>query len=73
MQPMTLTIEGMSCGHCVASVRQALAAVPGVTVQDVRVGSATLGVAAPDAPTTAAVLAAVEDAGYAATVAAASA
>jgi copper chaperone len=25
-----LKIEGMSCGHCVSAVREALAAVPGV-------------------------------------------
>jgi len=27
---ITLKIEGMSCGHCVGSVRKALTAVPGV-------------------------------------------
>jgi copper chaperone len=27
---ITLDIEGMSCGHCVAAVRKALSAVPGV-------------------------------------------
>jgi copper chaperone len=26
-----LKIEGMTCGHCVASVKEALAAVPGVS------------------------------------------
>jgi mercuric transport protein len=27
---VTLAIEGMTCGHCVAAVKKALAAVPGV-------------------------------------------
>jgi copper chaperone len=27
---INLLIEGMSCGHCVAAVRKALSAVPGV-------------------------------------------
>lgn len=26
-----LTVQGMTCGHCEAAVRKALAAVPGVT------------------------------------------
>ncbi len=66
MQPITLAIRGMSCGHCVASVREALGAVPGVDVRAVRVGSAEVVVPAPGA--TAAVLAAVRDAGYDAAV-----
>ncbi|MGH7713396.1 MAG: heavy-metal-associated domain-containing protein, partial [Gemmatimonadaceae bacterium] len=35
-----LEIDGMSCGHCVASVRTALATVPGVQVADVSIGQA---------------------------------
>ena len=42
MTELTLTISGMSCGHCVASVSKALAGVDGVAVQDVRIGSAKL-------------------------------
>ena len=38
----TLTIEGMSCGHCVMSVKKALTGVEGVTVENVAVGSATV-------------------------------
>jgi copper chaperone CopZ len=40
----TLSIDGMSCGHCVARVRKALEAVQGVTVADVQVGSARIDV-----------------------------
>ena len=36
----TLTITGMSCGHCVRSVRTALESVDGVEVEDVHVGGA---------------------------------
>lgn len=66
--PVSLTIEGMSCGHCVAAVKNALQAVPGITVQHVDIGAATIVVdeasALPDAA-----LAAVREAGYEAKVA----
>ena len=29
---LTLKIQGMTCGHCVMSVKQALSAVPGVLI-----------------------------------------
>ena len=32
---VTLAITGMTCGHCVAAVKKALAAVPGVEAVDV--------------------------------------
>jgi copper chaperone len=35
-----LRIEGMSCGHCVKTVEEALRGVPGVTKTEVRVGAA---------------------------------
>jgi copper chaperone len=35
-----LKIDGMSCQHCVKSVREALLAVPGVTRADVEIGHA---------------------------------
>ena len=37
-----LKIEGMSCGHCVAAVREAIAGVPEAGVGDVRIGSARI-------------------------------
>ena len=42
MKELKLTIEGMSCEHCVRAVKSRLTATPGVTVEDVAVGSATL-------------------------------
>jgi|YelNatPaOPRAMG01_1025707.scaffolds.fasta_scaffold04093_8 copper chaperone CopZ len=41
-QELTLGINGMSCAHCVRHVAQALQALEGVTVQEVRVGAATV-------------------------------
>ncbi len=35
-----LTIEGMTCGHCVRAVEQALTAVPGVRRAEVEINRA---------------------------------
>lgn len=35
-----LTIEGMSCSHCVSAVRAALESVPGASVLSVEIGRA---------------------------------
>lgn len=40
MEPLTLQIEGMGCGHCVARVEKTLAKLPGVAVRKVNLGSA---------------------------------
>jgi len=42
MERLTLTIEGMTCQHCVRAVRGRLEQTAGVTVEDVKIGSATL-------------------------------
>ena len=42
MKRLDLTIDGMSCGHCVASVKKELQKLPGVDVEEVRIGGATL-------------------------------
>jgi copper chaperone len=63
MNELVMKIDGMSCGHCVAAVRRALEEVAGVRVEAVAVGSARVAYdAAMVAP--AAVVAAVEEAGY---------
>jgi copper chaperone CopZ len=64
-QQLTLSIEGMSCGHCVQTVTKALAALPSVKVRSVAVGSAEIE-ATPDAANDA--LVALEGAGYQAKV-----
>lgn len=42
MERLNLTIEGMTCEHCVRAVKNRLAVTPGVTVEQVEVGSARL-------------------------------
>lgn len=42
MRDLTLNIDGMSCGHCLNAVNRALAEVPGVEVQSVKIGRADL-------------------------------
>jgi copper chaperone CopZ len=42
MRNLTLHIEGMSCGHCLSAVSRALAGLPGVEVDSVRIGRADL-------------------------------
>lgn len=37
-----IEIQGMGCDHCVSAVRQALAGVEGVEVEDVRIGKARI-------------------------------
>ncbi len=44
MSTLDLKIDGMTCGHCVAAVKRALEAVPGVTVSEVAIGSASVNV-----------------------------
>jgi copper chaperone len=40
MKSHELTIQGMSCGHCIMHVKQALDAVDGLEVEDVQIGNA---------------------------------
>ncbi len=42
MERVAIGISGMSCGHCVTAVQKALAAVPGVVVESVQIGTATV-------------------------------
>ena len=65
MERTTLTIDGMSCGHCVNAVRQALSGVEGATVESVVVGSATVAYD-PARTSPERLAAAVADEGYAA-------
>lgn len=63
MKKVSLTIEGMSCGHCVHAVRSALESVSGATVESVGIGTATVLVDESRAPV-GALIDAVQDAGY---------
>lgn len=66
MHPLTLSIEGMSCHHCLNAVNKALGGLGGVTIRAVRIGRAELdydeSAIGPEA-----VAAAVTNAGYRAT------
>lgn len=66
MKTLVLAIDGMSCGHCLNAVNQALSRLPGVTVPRVRIGRADLdydeNLISPEA-----IAAAIKAAGYPAT------
>lgn len=66
MEPMTLKIDGMSCGHCVARVEKALKNLEGVGVRKVVVGSADI-VYDPERTPFNRIREALDDAGYTAT------
>ncbi|HET7469668.1 MAG TPA: heavy-metal-associated domain-containing protein [Gemmatimonadales bacterium] len=68
MQHLTLHIDGMSCGHCMNAVNRALAELPGVEVESVRMGRAELRYDDQQV-NPARIEAAVADAGYRATAA----
>lgn len=59
-------VTGMTCGHCELSVREEVSRVPGVDEVQVSAQTGKLVVASPDPVDDAAVLAAVDEAGYSA-------
>ncbi|GAA4995815.1 heavy-metal-associated domain-containing protein [Yinghuangia aomiensis] len=65
MSTASFTVTGMTCGHCVASVKEEVSEVPGVRDVQVELASGLLTVSAEDAVDAAAVEAAVTEAGYA--------
>lgn len=42
MESITLSIQGMTCDHCVRAVSGALSSLPGVSVTEVGIGRARL-------------------------------
>lgn len=61
--PVTYTVTGMTCGHCVASVTEEVEALAGVTGVEVELATGRLTVTGTAEP--GAVRGAVEEAGYA--------
>ncbi len=61
---ITLKIEGMTCGHCTASVEKALSAVPGVSGAKADLAAKTATVTAADSVDKKALAAAVDDIGF---------
>ncbi len=64
MSTTTVTVTGMSCGHCATSVREEIGGIPGVMAVDVDLASGTVTIDSAKPVETAAVRTAVEDAGY---------
>jgi copper chaperone len=59
---VAIEVDGMTCGHCVRALTEALQALPGVSGLDVAVGRARFEAPAP--PDEAALRGAVEGAGF---------
>ncbi len=64
MERVTMKIDGMTCGHCVGQVTKALKEVNGVTVEEVKIGAATVSFD-PGSTSKDRITKAVEDQGYA--------
>lgn len=60
----TFQVEGMTCDHCVRSVRQEVSAIPGVIEVDVDLGSGQLTITSGAEVDRDALRAAVDEAGY---------
>jgi copper chaperone len=60
----TITVDGMTCGHCVAAVQTEVGKLDGVTGVAVDLASGQVTVVADRAPDPGALRAAVEEAGY---------
>ncbi|MFN8168004.1 MAG: cation transporter [Candidatus Nanopelagicales bacterium] len=64
MSTTVWTVQGMTCGHCVAAVTEEVSAIPGVTDVAVDLGTGLVTVQADADPSAEAVAAAVDEAGY---------
>ena len=64
MTTATFTVQGMTCGHCVAAVTEEVGRIPGVTAVDVTLETGAVRITSDAEVGTDAVRAAVEEAGY---------
>ncbi|MET8158306.1 cation transporter [Sphaerisporangium sp. NPDC005289] len=64
MSTTTYTVKGMTCGHCVSSVKEEVGEVPGVTGVEVELSTGLLTVDSESPVDPAKIVAAVEEAGY---------
>ncbi len=60
----TITVDGMTCGHCVSAVQSEVGKLDGVTEVSVDLASGQVTVVGEQAPDREALRAAVEEAGY---------
>ena len=65
MATSTYTVAGMTCDHCVSAVTQELSDITGVTKVSIELASGQVTVESDTALDQAAVVAAVDEAGYA--------
>ncbi|MEO6651512.1 MAG: heavy-metal-associated domain-containing protein [Ilumatobacteraceae bacterium] len=63
MKTLTLSVPGMTCGHCEAAVKEEVGAVPGVTAVDVDLDSKDVAVSGTDLDRDA-IVAAIDEAGF---------
>jgi copper chaperone len=64
MSTVTVTVTGMTCGHCVSSVREEVGEIPGVTAVDVDLATGKVTVDSEHEVEPEAIQNAVEEAGY---------
>jgi copper chaperone len=64
MSTATYTVKGMTCGHCVSSVKEEVGEVAGVTNVEVDLATGLLRVDSDALVDAAKIVAAVEEAGY---------
>ncbi|MGN5237639.1 MULTISPECIES: cation transporter [unclassified Rhodococcus (in: high G+C Gram-positive bacteria)] len=64
MSTTTVTVTGMTCGHCVSSVREEISEIPGVTGIEVDLASGRVDIESNTSIDSAAIAAAVDEAGY---------
>lgn len=62
--PQEYAVTGMSCGHCESAIRSEVARIPGVQEIEVSADAGRLAITAEVAVEDAAVVAAVDEAGY---------
>ena len=64
MTTTTVTVTGMTCGHCAASVREEIGEIAGVRTVEVDVASGLVTIDSDNPVDTSAIRSAVEEAGY---------
>ncbi|MHC9294089.1 heavy-metal-associated domain-containing protein [Mycobacterium sp. LTG2003] len=64
MSTQTVTVTGMTCGHCASSVREEVGAIPGVTTVDVDLATGLVTIASDAELDEGAIAEAVAEAGY---------
>ncbi|MFW5417149.1 heavy-metal-associated domain-containing protein [Nocardiopsis sp. CNT-189] len=64
MAATTITVTGMTCEHCVRSVKEEVSEIPGVTSVDVDLGSGRVDIASSEPIPGERLRAAIDEAGY---------